>query len=38
VLDVRLAVRRGRLADLATVARPLQADVVDLNAFIEAHK
>jgi hypothetical protein len=37
VVDVRLAVRRGRLADLAEVAAPLKGDVADLEAFIEDH-
>jgi hypothetical protein len=37
VRDVRIAARRGELADLATVAAPLDADGEALDRFIEAH-
>jgi hypothetical protein len=38
VTDVRIAVRRGRLADLADVAKPLHADATALDAFLKAHQ
>jgi hypothetical protein len=37
VTDVRLAVRRGQLADLAAVAAPLRADIDALEAFLDEH-
>jgi hypothetical protein len=38
VAQVRLMVRRGRLADLATTAQPLNDDQRQLQAFLEAHQ
>jgi hypothetical protein len=38
VTDVRLTVRRGRLDDLNAVAQPLEADRVQLRAFLDSHQ
>jgi len=38
VTDVRLTVRRGRLDDLTVVAQPLEADRVQLRAFLDSHQ
>ena len=37
VADVRIAARRGELADLGHVAAPLDDDVTALQAFLKAH-
>jgi hypothetical protein len=37
IVDVRVAVRRGQLDDLASVAGPLAGDADGLEGFIEAH-
>jgi hypothetical protein len=38
VTAVRIAARRGELAHLATVARPLDEDARKLQAFVDAHR
>jgi hypothetical protein len=38
VTDVRIAVRRGQLDDLAKVAEPLQGDRDQLRGFLDAHQ
>jgi hypothetical protein len=38
VTDVRVAVRRGELAELGTTARPLDADADALRSFVEDHR
>jgi hypothetical protein len=38
VTSVRIAVRRGQLADLDVIARPLRADQLQLRAFLDAHQ
>jgi hypothetical protein len=37
VVDVRVATRRGRLDDLASIGAPLDGDAAALEAFVEAH-
>jgi hypothetical protein len=38
VTSVRIAVRRGQLAGLDVIARPLRADQLRLRAFLDAHQ
>jgi hypothetical protein len=38
VVDVRVAVRRGALAELDDVAAPLREDAEQLRAFVEEHR
>jgi hypothetical protein len=38
VADVRVAIRRGAIGDLAQTAEPLRKDAAELRAFVEAHR